>query len=101
MSNGEQMYYLLDARSCVGNCASWWAPGGKGYVCDLRDAGRFTKVEAYSHRETDVPVPCHIAEAAVIHHVRVDTPAMSEFFGPANCEYWRGQKQPKRAGGTR
>lgn len=98
--SGEQMYYLLDARSCVGNCASWWAPGGKGYVCDLRDAGKFTKEEAYSHRETDVPVPCEVADRAAVHHVRVDTPAMSEFYGPANVAYQRELNQrPRKRGG--
>lgn len=97
MDASEKRYYLLDARSCVGNCASWWAPGGKGYVCDLRDAGKFTEKEAFSHRDTDVPVPCEVAEAAVVQHVRVDTPALGDYWRKGNNAHLRAMgKRAKR-----
>ena len=63
-------YYILDARSCVGNCALWWGPDGKGYVCDLSKAGLYTLEDASSHRATDVPVHRSIAENRVVKHVR-------------------------------
>lgn len=67
----EQLYYVMDTRSLVGNCALWWAPNGGGYVCDLRKAGKYTR-EGNSWRPTDKLVPCELAEANVVHHVRAD-----------------------------
>lgn len=32
-------FYVLDARSVVGNCALWWRPKGQGYTCELDEAG--------------------------------------------------------------
>lgn len=71
----EQLYYILDARSVVGNCALWWAPDGRGYVCDLRQAGKYPRG---AERSTDIFIPCDVAEAAVVHHVRQDAPAIAE-----------------------
>lgn len=66
------LYYILDARTVVGNCAMFWCPGGKGYTCDLAEAGLYSKEEASSHRDTDVPVPQALAEGLVVRHVRLD-----------------------------
>jgi hypothetical protein len=63
-------YYILDARSCVGNCALWWGPDGKGYVCELDKAGLYTLEDANSHRATDIPVHRTIAEKRAVRHVR-------------------------------
>jgi len=65
-------YYILDARTCVGNCALWWAPEGKGYTCNLKEAGLFTLEEAESNRITDVPVHKDVAEKIVMSHVQWD-----------------------------
>lgn len=65
-------YYILDARTCVGNCALWWGPNGSGYVCDLSKAGLYTLEDAKSHRETDIPIHRSIAENRVVKHVRWD-----------------------------
>jgi hypothetical protein len=65
-------YYILDARTMVGNCALWWRPEGAGYTCNLDDAGRYTLAEAESHRETDVPVRCDVAERIAVRHVDTD-----------------------------
>ncbi len=65
-------YYILDARSCVGNCALWWRPNGKGYTCELSQAGLYTLEDASSHREIDIPVHRSIAENRVVKHVRWD-----------------------------
>jgi hypothetical protein len=65
-------YYILDARSCVGNCALWWGKDRKGYTCNLDDAGLYTLDQALSERPTDVPVHRDVARANVTTHVRWD-----------------------------
>lgn len=75
----EPMFYIRDARGDVGNCILWWCPGGHGYTCELDKAGKFTKSEAFGKRETDIPVPVEVADAAAIQHVRSDIPAMYEY----------------------
>ncbi len=74
-----KLFYILDTRSCCGNCAFWWASNGQGYVCDLSAAGKYTEAEANSHRPTDIAVPCEVAEANVVHHVRVDVQQISPY----------------------
>lgn len=69
----EKDHYILDKRSCVGNCALWWKPNGKGYTCNLDDAGLYTFKEASSHRETDIAVPMAMARNLVVSHVRWDS----------------------------
>ena len=64
-------YYLQDARSVVGNCASWWRAGGAGYACDLDDAGVY-KGRDCVRRLTDVPWPAEWVRARVVKHVRAD-----------------------------
>lgn len=65
-------YYIIDTRTVVGNCALWWCPDGKGYTCNLDDAGLYTRQQAKSHRETDVAVHREVAERLVVRHVRLD-----------------------------
>jgi len=65
-------YYILDSRTVVGNCASWWCPDGKGYTCELDKAGLYSRDEAIRKRETDVPVPRALVELFAIRHVRLD-----------------------------
>jgi hypothetical protein len=72
MSADDERYYILDRRQVVGNCALWWCPDGKGYTCDLDAAGKYSWDEASSNRDTDVPVPCELAERLVVKHVRFD-----------------------------
>ena len=68
----EPMFYILDTRTVVGNCAMWWCPNGQGYTCDLSKAGLYTREGAFNQRDTDVPVPRHVAERLVVGHVRLD-----------------------------
>ena len=67
----EQLYYIIDNRGTVGNCASFWAKEGKGYCCDIKDAGLF-KLN-HSDRETDIQVPREVVEWCIVQHVRLDT----------------------------
>ena len=63
-------YYILDARSCVGNCALWWGPNGGGYTTELGEAGLYTLDDASSHSEHHIPVHRSIAENRQVRHVR-------------------------------
>ena len=67
-----QRFYLLDSRSVVGNCASWWGPGGSGYTCEIAKAGTFSLEDAIAERETDIPVPASLVAKHSITHVRLD-----------------------------
>lgn len=79
MSTDGELFYILDASSVVGNCALWWRPEGRGYTCDLADAGKYTAEQAAALRPTDVLVSCAVADAAVVRHVRLDGDALREY----------------------
>lgn len=56
----EQLFYLQDSRSHVGNDVLWWAKDGKGYTTDLSKANIYTRESAmaqHNMRETDIPWP--------------------------------------------
>lgn len=56
----DDLYYLQDKRTYVGNCVLWWAKGKAGYTSNLNEAHMFTKDEAFRQhecRETDLPWP--------------------------------------------
>lgn len=61
----DDLYFLQDKRSFVGNCAVWWAQDGKGYTTQIALAHRYTKDQAFKQhgiRQTDVPWPCAVIE---------------------------------------
>ena len=56
----SDLFYLQDSRGYVGNAISWWREGGRGYTCNLAEAGVFTREEAFKlhrNRSTDLPWP--------------------------------------------
>ncbi len=56
----EELYYLQDKRSYVGNDILWWAKSGMGYTTDLSKAEVYTKEKALNQhqcRESDIPWP--------------------------------------------
>lgn len=56
----DDLYYLQDSRSYVGNDMLWWCPMGAGYTTDLRKAAVYTLEEAqakHDSRPTDIPWP--------------------------------------------
>jgi hypothetical protein len=71
----DAMYFVQDSRTFVGNCGSWWAPNGAGYVCCIDDAGQYTGTRVAGMRDTDVPWPVEYVLANTVRHVRVDTRA--------------------------
>ena len=89
----DKLYYILDTRSCVGNCASWWAPNGQGYVCDLQAAGKYAEADKVGKRDTDVFVPCEVAERNVVRHVRVDVQEISGFMEKGRAAARGGHKK--------
>ncbi len=89
----DELFYVLDIRSTVGNCALWWCPNGQGYTCELDKAGKYIAEEVRAMRETDIAVPCAVAEAAAIRHVRVDAPALQVIVAKARS----AMPKPKRS----
>lgn len=67
-------FYMQDTRSTVGNCVSWWADGKSGYTTELSKAHVFTEKEAHqaSDRDTDVPWPKAVVDAASVTHCRME-----------------------------
>jgi len=68
----DALYFVMDARTCVGNCGSWWAPKGAGYVCCIDDAGQYKGADVRSMRATDVPWPVAYVLERTVRHVRID-----------------------------
>ncbi len=54
----DEMFYVQDARSYVGNSILWWGLGNCGYVTQLKDAQKYTKSDILTQfsdgRETDI-----------------------------------------------
>lgn len=66
-------FYILDARTVVGNCALWWCPNGSGYTTQLEEAGLYEEADAKERRrDTDIAIPEEIAKKCAVSHVRVE-----------------------------
>ncbi|MFK3649316.1 hypothetical protein ACI2IY_12910 [Lysobacter enzymogenes] len=62
----EDLYYLQDSRSYVGNCPQWWCPNGRGYTTRIDEAAKFTREQAarqQNARSSDVPWPCTLIDS--------------------------------------
>ena len=70
----DQLFYIQDTRTLVGNCVLWWRADGQGYTTDLTDAGKFREGDGYGSRETDVRWPVEIIDR--IARPRVDFQAL-------------------------
>ncbi len=69
----NQLYYVQDQRSYVGNSMLWWKHDDRGYVCDIRDAKVFTqdeidKMHSIKHGSKKA-WPVEYIEARVSHHI--------------------------------
>lgn len=70
----EERAWLI-MTSCFGNCALFWRAEGKGYTCDLNEAGRFTEAAARRQekiRSIDRAVPLTLAKAHAVVHVGIE-----------------------------
>ncbi len=68
----EACFYVLDARTVVGNCAMWWCPNSQGYTCELGKAGLYTAKQCEDMRSTDIKVHRDVVARLTLQHVRVD-----------------------------
>ncbi|KRD71395.1 hypothetical protein [Lysobacter sp. Root96] len=62
----DDLYYMQDSRSYVGNCPLWWNPQGHGYTTRLDEAAKYTREEAarmHKARPTDIPWPCALVDS--------------------------------------
>lgn len=69
----SKLYYYVQERGFVGDCALWWGKNRRGYVTDLSEAGLYTEEEVRQMRKTDVGWPQELVERCVVRHVRVET----------------------------
>ena len=62
----QQMYYLYSTKHTHDKdyAVTWWGPDRRGYVCDLDQAGKYTKEQADSESDGVEPVPCEVADEA-------------------------------------
>lgn len=58
----EQLYYVQDTRSYVGNCVLWWGKDRRGYVCCIDEAGLYTADEVRGMRPTEIGWPREVVE---------------------------------------
>ena len=80
METDNDLYYLQDKRSYVGNDILWWGKNNCGYTTDLRNAQVYTKEDAlkqHMSRETDIPWPKAYIDAKTrpavdMQHVKID-----------------------------
>lgn len=82
----DALYFVQDVRQVVGNCGSWWAPNGAGYVCSIDEAGQYTGEHVAGMRGTDIPWPIEYVLARAVRHVRVDVQAFD------TCDYKAGPR---------
>lgn len=73
----DEMYFVQDARTYVGNCGAWWAVNGAGYVCDIEVAGKYRGKSVRNMRDTEVPWPVDYVLKHTVRHVRVDVQAFN------------------------
>lgn len=52
----EQLYYIQNTRSYVGNSVMWWCTDGNGYTSNLAEAWKVP--ETWRGRDTDKLWPC-------------------------------------------
>ena len=52
----DRIYVVQDRRSYVGNAVVWWGINGKGYVCDINKAHKYTydELQKFQPRDTDI-----------------------------------------------
>ena len=73
MSDNE-IYYMQDCRSFVGNSCVFWAKGNNGYTTKVEKAETYTKDEAFSickRRATDKPILKKVIDRAKSNQVDV------------------------------
>jgi hypothetical protein len=67
----EELYYIQDTRTYVGNAVMWWGKESAGYTTDIMKAGKYTKQEAQDicKRKTDRAWPCSYVDSKMRYYV--------------------------------
>lgn len=73
-------YFIADTRHGVGDNVLWWRPNGGGYTTSLDDAGVYLDRDLGMLRDTDVPVPCALADEMARREVPIERLRQSEPF---------------------
>ncbi|TFG63462.1 MAG: hypothetical protein E4H32_04360 [Nitrospirales bacterium] len=78
----EQLFYIQDSRSYVGNEVVWWRPDGAGYTTDILDAGKYTFEQAKKicERDSDRAWPCEFVDSNTKVIVIVDMQKLHKDF---------------------
>lgn len=79
---GECLFFILSLKWTrrPDQLATWWRPDNQGYCWDLRQAGRYTKVEVREHVDyynsgcATVAIPCEVVERCAAEHVIANEP---------------------------
>lgn len=72
-------YYIQDTRQIVGNCAMWWRHQGKGYTCELNDAGIFKGSDSSVHSDRDSDRPWLVELVRPLMHQHVTTDSLHKY----------------------
>lgn len=71
----DEMFYVQDNRSYVGNAVLWWGLESNGYVTDIKKAQKYTKDDIIRKfgggRETDIIWPASHVEGAVREYIDI------------------------------
>jgi hypothetical protein len=56
----QELFYIQDTRTYLGNAVMWWGIDGSGYTCDITQAGKYTreKAEGICQRPSDKAWSC-------------------------------------------
>ena len=74
----SELYYVENIeRGVVGNCLLWWKKNNNGYVCDLKEAKKFSQEEAFdlcnSSPRKYRPWKASEIEKIIQHHVDIQS----------------------------
>jgi hypothetical protein len=68
MEEKQELFYIQDSRSYVGNAVLWWGLESKGYTTDPAKAQKYTREQAeaqHRSRKTDIPWPCEYVDTKI------------------------------------
>lgn len=74
-------FYIQNTRGYVGNSMLWWKHDNCGYVCDIREAKVFTKIEAEKLCKRGVYLkvwPKEFIDARISHHIDIQDMSVVE-----------------------
>lgn len=76
----ENLYYIHNGSYC-GNSMLWWRQNGAGYTTNIKDAGKYTKINAddiHANRKSDVPFLCSVVDNPAVQEIVVSVSKLSK-----------------------